>query len=743
MVRSAPAAAHSLSVDLNREHGFGGALRGRCAADVEALGTRFFAITWIILVCLAAALRAEERMSPDVRFQPLRDIYDKYHPWQPPGSLADWQRESQQLREQILVACGLWPLPEKSGLNPVVHGAVDRGDYTVEKVYFASRPGLYVTGSLYRPKHVTGRKPGVLCPHGHWKDGRFYAAGAADARKQLESGAEQFLSGAEYPLQARMVELARMGCVVFHYDMIGYADCGPLTHREGFADADAPLWLHNRLGLQTWNSIRALDFLESLPDVDPLRIGVTGASGGGTQTMILCAIDPRPAVSFPAVMVSTGMQGGCACENADYLRLDINNIAIAALCAPRPQAMSGANDWTIEIETKGLPELKHVYGLYGKAELVAAHAFPQFPHNYNQVSREMMFNWFNEHLGLNVDGPVKQTDFWPLSREELTVFDEQHPRPQDALEEAPLREQLRESDRKMFADLLNQGQDPYRRVIGSAARVMLRPPVADITRTAGATAQSGGSQRTDLIVSCAGAHVPTTLLNPAGKPGTKGTVIWLDGAGKGHLTSAEGTPEPAVQKLLDAGYAVVSADLFLTGAEAGRENPYAVKLSSKNPGLQVTRPTDSYTAMTFCYNRPLLTERVRDILCLLRLPEYQDAEGLVLVGTGDAGVWALLARAMLSPKATAQTIVDLNGFSFAGIQAVQDVNMLPGALKYGGIGGLAALAYPANVSVYGVNDKNTAEAEPLKRLYAPHPDLLRLVDEGLTRDEVVRQILAR
>ena len=80
-------------------------------------------------------------------------------------------------------------------------------------------------------------------------------------------------------------------------------------------------------------------------------VGVTGASGGGTQTFMICAIDPRPAAAFPAVMVSTNMQGGCVCENAEYLRLGINNIAIAALFAPKPMALSGANDWTIYIET--------------------------------------------------------------------------------------------------------------------------------------------------------------------------------------------------------------------------------------------------------------------------------------------------------------------------------------------------------------------------------------------------------
>src|SRR5213593_1157340 len=134
------------------------------------------------------------------------------------------------------------------------------------------------------------------------------------------------MPGARYPLQARCVHLARMGCVVFHYVMVGVADSTKIAHRTGFTDAEAELRLQSFMGLQTWNSIRALDFLTSLPDVDAKRIGVNGASGGGTQTFILCAIDDRPAAAFPAVMVSTAMQGGCVCENCSYLRQDTGNI---------------------------------------------------------------------------------------------------------------------------------------------------------------------------------------------------------------------------------------------------------------------------------------------------------------------------------------------------------------------------------------------------------------------------------
>src|SRR5205085_12283617 len=127
----------------------------------------------------------------------------------------------------------------------------------------------------------------------------------------------------------------------------------------------------------------------TLPDVDAGRIGVTGASGGGTQTFILCAIDDRPAAAFPAVMVGTAMQGGCICENASYLRIDGNNVQIAACMAPRPLGMSAANDWTVDIKTKGFPELKQIYRLYAdkgvSEDNVIAEHFP-FGHNYNQLS---------------------------------------------------------------------------------------------------------------------------------------------------------------------------------------------------------------------------------------------------------------------------------------------------------------------------------------------------------------------
>ena len=345
----------------------------------------------------------------DHRLGPLRTL-DSYFPFQRAETPEKWDERAGVLRRQILVATGLWPLPTKTPLRPVVHGRVDREEYTVEKVYFESLPGFFVTGNLYRPKGKSGRLPGVLCPHGHWADGRLMDTGPKEIRNQLVAGAERFEFAGRYPIQSRCVQLARMGCVVFHYDMVGYADSKQLVHRAGqrpemdgpekwgFFSPQAEARLQSIFGLQTYNSIRALDFSCGLPDVDPTRIGVTGASGGGTQTFILCAIDPRPAVAFPAVMVSTAMQGGCPCENASYLRIGTGNVELAAIFAPKPLGMTAADDWTKEIAAKGLPELKQLYQHFGVEDRVMAKPLLQFPHNYNYVSRAVMYAFFNKHF---------------------------------------------------------------------------------------------------------------------------------------------------------------------------------------------------------------------------------------------------------------------------------------------------------------------------------------------------------
>ena len=210
------------------------------------------------------------------------------------------------LRTATRVALGLWPMPTKTPARAVIHGKRELDGYTIEKVYLESFPGFFVTGNLYRPSKSTGRCPGVLCPHGHFTNGRFGARDRDELRRLIVAGAERFEDGGRSSIQARCVQLARMGCVVFNYDMVGYCDCVQVSYdlahrfakqrpemissdRWGLFSPQAESHLQSVMGLQTYNSIRALDWLESLPDVDPERIAVTGASGGGTQTFLLCA----------------------------------------------------------------------------------------------------------------------------------------------------------------------------------------------------------------------------------------------------------------------------------------------------------------------------------------------------------------------------------------------------------------------------------------------------------------------
>ncbi|HID21434.1 MAG TPA: hypothetical protein EYP14_03430 [Planctomycetaceae bacterium] len=682
----------------------------------------------------------EGQRPQDARLGPPRTLRDAYHPWQPPETLAQWKQTAQALRERLRVSMGLWPLPEKRPLRPVVHGRIDRGEYTIEKVFFASRPGVYVTGNLYRPKKISGKVPGVLCPHGHWSRGRFYEANDKTVKDQIEKGAEQFECGARYPLQARMVQLARMGCVVFHYDMIGYADNQPLSHRDGFRDVEAALRLHNVLGLQTFNSMRALDFLLSLPEVDPHRIGVTGASGGGTQTFMLCALDPRPAVAFPAVMVSTAMQGGCVCENADYLRIGINNIAIAALFAPKPMAMSGADDWTIDIETKGLPELKQIYGLFGRADQVAARCFPQFKHNYNQVSRTMMYEWFNRYLQLGQKTPIRERPFEPVPPKQLSVFDETHPLPQDALTAAELRQRLRQADARWFRSLLPKqktGVERYRETVGVAARVMLDPQTprpGQVTVTSVATRPLGDGQLEKGTLSRAGGgeQIPWVLLQPKNFRGR--VVAWFDAAGKSALFEPnKAKPIGPVQRLLAVGVAVASADVFGTGEF----------LSDPNCPARPRLVDPRYSGYTFGYNRPWLSRRVRDVLAVLAwLAGRKEVQQIDLVGTGPAGVWTLLARPFAGDP-VGQTVADLHGFGFSRIHDQDDPMFLPGALKYGGIGGLAALAVPAKLTLVGTRGVPVSELQPLQLVYAAAgaSGALTLRSEPLVPAEVVNHLL--
>lgn len=689
----------------------------------------------LLLVVLASPARPEdaEAKPADSRLHAkLRTLDDKDFFFRVPASKEAWQKRRQIIREQILVATGLWPLPVKTPLKPVIHGKIDRDEYTIEKVFFASYPGHYVSGNLYRPKGKSGKLPGVLCPHGHWANGRFYEADDKTVAAQMKQGAEKTPEGAKYPLQARCAQLARMGCIVFHYDMVGYADSMALEHRKGFTDADAELRLQSFMGLQTWNSIRSLDFLLSLPEVDAHRIGVTGASGGGTQTFLLCAIDDRPTVAFPAVMVSTAMQGGCVCENCSHLRVGTGNVEFAGLFAPKPLAMSGANDWTIDIERKGLPELKELYKLYGTEDRVLARCFPQFQHNYNQVSREVMYNWFNKHLKLGLAEPVVEKPFQPVPPKELSVYDEAHPRPADSVDAARLRQCMTEQSDKQIEALLpkdEKGLTEYRRILGAALRAMIHDEMPDTDQVEeirqGEMEKHDGfsSRRFFLTRKGQNERIPALGLLPPEFDGT--VVVWIHPRGKDSLFQ-DGKLIPAAKQILDRKSAILAADVFGTG-ELSLDKPLAV-----NP---------QYAGFTFGYNRTLLAERVHDILTAIAFAKnYDKVKTVHLAGFEKAGPWVLLARGLCG-DAVSRTAADFNGFRYDKVRTTSDEMMLPGALRYGGLPALAALAAPGELYVH--NHRGTGSGQWLKAVYeaAGATDKHQRASEKVAEEKVVEWLL--
>ena len=180
---------------------------------------------------------AEREKPKDRRLAKLKHLKD-YFPMEVPDSIDAWEARAENIRRRILVASGLWPMPARPEIKATIHGKVDRDDYTVERVYFESHPGFFVTGSLYRPKGKTGPRPVVLSPYGHYQEGRFHDHGDQEILRQIKWGAERFKVGGRHPLQARCVHLARMGCIVFHYDMIGYADSKQFSYELAHRHAE-------------------------------------------------------------------------------------------------------------------------------------------------------------------------------------------------------------------------------------------------------------------------------------------------------------------------------------------------------------------------------------------------------------------------------------------------------------------------------------------------------------------------
>jgi len=688
---------------------------------------RLIAVLLPVLSALSGAGRAD-----DSRLSPLKDL-DGFFPFTPPASVEAWHERAAEVRQRVLVSQGLWPPPSKTPLNPVIHGTIEvddalapGGGYTVSKVFFESLPGFFVTGNLYRPRAVSGKVPGVLFSHGHKQDARLAQESPEQVRRQIATGAERFERGGRSIYQSMCVQLARMGCVVWHWDMLGNSDSQQLSRelvhgfakqrpemnrpdRWGLFSPQAESRLQNVMGLQTWNSIRSLDFLLSLPDVDPDRVAMTGSSGGGTQTMLLAAVDDRLALAYPVVMVSTSMQGGCTCENASLLRIGTGNVEFAALFAPKPQGMNTADDWTREMATKGFPDLERLYDLLGSKNRVMLFRAEHFPHNYNAVNRSAFYSFLNRQFRLGFPEPVIEHDFEPLAAEQLSVWNASHPAPAAADPEF---------ERNLLAHLAGDIDAQIRAAVATpeGIKTLLEPAFATLIGRSFATAgdvewREAGKDRGGEIVRLTGVlantthdeEVPVTWLIPGTGPGpadwSGNVVVWLDTGGRAALAGPEDAPAtrlPAkIRDLLAGGTAVLVADLFHAREAAASGETPARQRAVKNPR--------EFAGFTFGYNDPAIVRSAHDVLTILFFLKHTGLSFLGdtgaaggsrpprvgVAGFGAAAPVVLLARTVAG-EALDRAAIDTGGFRFASLADWRHPLFLPGAVRYLDVPGLVA-----------------------------------------------------
>ncbi len=298
--------------------------------------------------------------------------------------LADWQDRRRELQECMGKALRLELFLPENPLNPVFTPKRKHEGYTTENVALETFPGLYLSGTLYRPLKRKPPFPAVLVAQGH---GEIQHYGESSQR----------LAAA----------LARMGVVVFSYDMFAKGESALQfafdDHRTGLAQA-----------VQTWNSLRVVDFLTGLPEVDSTRIAMTGASGGGTQTLLAAALDNRIRVSVPVVMVSSWFYGGCPCESGMPIHgcslYGTNNAEIAAMAAPRPLLLvSDGGDWTSATPDIEFPAVREIYALYGSSEAVENAHFPLEGHDYGPSKREAVLRYLANQFGLSLHALTDKT----------------------------------------------------------------------------------------------------------------------------------------------------------------------------------------------------------------------------------------------------------------------------------------------------------------------------------------------
>lgn len=296
---------------------------------------------------------------------------------------SEWEKRKQELRKCIYSTLKLSPLPQKPDSKPIITNKRKMEGYTIENFALETLPGLYVCGSIYRPLKFKGKIPVVLCPNGHFEHGRY-------------NPDQQYLC----------VTLARLGAISVSYDLFAWGESLLQFKTEDHQRSLAMI-------IQVMNSIRILDYMTSLKEADTNRIGMTGGSGGGSQTILIAALDDRIKVCASVASLSCYFYGGCPCESGmpvHFCCRGTDNPEIAAMVAPRPQlVISDGKDWTDHVPEIEFPYLQKMYSYYGKTDLVKNVHIPDEGHDYGISKRTAVYEFMAQYLELDINAVKDKT----------------------------------------------------------------------------------------------------------------------------------------------------------------------------------------------------------------------------------------------------------------------------------------------------------------------------------------------
>ncbi len=615
-----------------------------------------------------------------------------------PKSLKEWASQKRRLRRYLQRSWGAFPKTD-CDLEPRKLGELKRDGYRVEKIVFQTRPRVWMTANAYVPDG-DGKHPAVLCVHGHWR------------------GAKQ-----DPTPQARCIGLAKLGFFVLIVDAFGAGERGlgkalGEYHGEMVAATLFPTGL-TLAGLQVHENMRAVDYLETRPEVDAKRIGITGASGGGNQTMYAGAYDERFKAVVPTCSVGTYQAYlGAACCMCEVVPAALTYTAewrLLAMVAPRGLMLINATrdsfQFSVGEAAKSLAVAKTVFNLHKKPGH-AKHAIFESKHDYSRPMREAMYGWMTLHLKGEGNGdPIPEPEIKTEDPEALRCYPGES-RP-DGFVTIP---QFAAAEGRR---ILKNRQPPAHVEHWEAESLrMLEALVgAGATRVLGTFPSKRTTDRVEAITTVGGKSVEFTVESEPGitldgqqefgkgRPRRIAVLLDLDGAdaaGKSDLAAS----------LRKSGWDLVTADLRATG-------------QSSQPGDSVGRAPDHNTAEWSMWNgRPLLGQWVWDVSRLIDSIEdieKDPVEQFTVIGRGPAGVVAICA-AILDQRITQVAAVDMLA-SYVSDKPYEKQRlgiMVPGILRdVGDIPHIAALVAPRRLVVAGgVKGDGTAfKANSLQQNY--------------------------